>query len=720
MFKKLTIGKKISFSFGLLFIVVLILGVLWQKGVSGLHDVEAKKNNLIELKEKLREMQVAHYIWVDSIREAVRKKTKFEGTLDPKECAFGKWYYSYQMPYQELKPLFNALEEPHRKFHQSGAMVVKAIQQGNYAEAERLSLYIRRTILPELMNVYEPFMKGIGDLYGKYKSDSEKTVKRQAIVSKGIMAVSLVSVIVLAIALTKAMVRPLKRVTETANKIADGQIPEIWQKDEGLENGDEISQLEASFIKMASSLNDIAKASEKISDGDLDTVVPIRSENDVLGKAISKMVQNLKQSVDELHANTMNLALGMSDYFAVISELSIGNLDVHASEDTGDDLLNQLGKVTNNMITEYKKLAECIEEVQKGNLNAQVHIRSDKDRLGIGFDHMLEHLRKTSDELHSYSMNLAMGLTDYFFILQQVSSGDLTVRANEDTGDDLLNQLGKATNTMIKSLKDMTLRIHEQADFLANSANALAQVSKQSTKALSELATAISMMSSAASNVAESSQDVSEAAQDANEATRKGEELMLSLAEKTKLLQASSERSVTAMQGLASRSQEIGKIVNVMTKIAFQTNLLALNAAIEAARAGESGHGFAVVADEVRKLAESSANSAKEISKIIKEAQDETEEAVSSAQEGQKEMAAGIALISEVTEKFTGIAARVDSIVKDIGKIASSAADTATSAAEASASSEEQTAAVEELAASAAQLSSTAQYLREAIAKFKV
>ncbi|NWF98128.1 MAG: HAMP domain-containing protein [Nitrospirae bacterium] len=720
MFKKLTIGKKISFSFGFLFIVVFILGILWQKGVTNLQEVEAKKNNLIELKEKLREMQVAHYKWVDSMREAVRKKTKFDGELDPKECAFGKWYYSYQVPYQELKPLFNALEEPHKKFHQSGALIVKAIQQGNYGEAERLSLYVRRIILPELMNVYEPFMKGIGDLYSKYKSDSEKTVKRQAIVSKSIMTLSLISVIILAIALIKAMVKPLKRVTETANKIADGQIPEIWQKDEDSENGDEIVQLESSFIKMAISLNELAKASEKISEGELDTVVPIRSENDVLGKAISKMVQNLKQSVDELHTNTMNLALGMSDYFTVISELSIGNLDIQANEETGDDLLNQLGKVTNNMIAEYKKLAECIEEVQKGNLKVQVHIRSDKDRLGIGFEHMLEHLRKTSDELHSYSMNLAMGLTDYFFILQQVSSGDLTVRANEDTGDDLLNQLGKATNTMIKSLKDMTLKIHEQADFLANSANALAQVSKQSTKALSELATAISMMSSAASNVAESSQDVAEAAQIANEATRKGEELMLSLAEKTKLLQASSQRSVTAMQGLASRSQEIGKIVNVMTKIAFQTNLLALNAAIEAARAGESGHGFAVVADEVRKLAESSANSAKEISKIIKEAQNETEEAVSSAQEGQKEMATGIALISEVTEKFTGIAAKVDSIVKDIEKIASSAADTATSAAEASASSEEQTAAVEELAASAAQLSSTAQYLREAMAKFKV
>ncbi len=432
------------------------------------------------------------------------------------------------------------------------------------------------------------------------------------------------------------------------------------------------------------------------------------------------MVENLKRSVEELHTNSMNLALGMSDYFSVISELSVGGLDVKASEETGDDLLNQLGKVTNNMIAEYKKLSECIEEVRQGNLDVKVHIRSDKDVLGIGFEHMLEHLRETSEQLHTNSMNLAMGLTDYFMILQEVAAGNLTVNANEDTGDDLLDQLGKATNAMISSLKDLSIRVREQADLLTSSANSMASVTKQSTRALSELTSAISLISSAASSVAENSQGASSASQVANDSTQKGSELMLKLSERTKSLLDATDRSVEAMKGLSSRSSEIGNIVSVITKIAFQTNLLSLNAAIEAARAGESGHGFAVVADEVRKLAESSANSAREIAKIIKEVQNETEEAMASVQEGKREMQSGAQLIGEVSQQFTGIASQVRNIVKQIESIAASAAETASSAEEASASSEEQTAAMEELSASAAELSSSAQILQDTMARFRV
>ena len=71
------------------------------------------------------------------------------------------------------------------------------------------------------------------------------------------------------------------------------------------------------------------------------------------------------------------------------------------------------------------------------------------------------------------------------------------------------------------------------------------------------------------------------------------------------------------VQSMRQSSQQMGQIIETIESIAFQTNILALNAAVEAARAGEQGRGFAVVAGEVRALAQSSAQAAGEIRRLI-------------------------------------------------------------------------------------------------------
>jgi methyl-accepting chemotaxis protein len=88
------------------------------------------------------------------------------------------------------------------------------------------------------------------------------------------------------------------------------------------------------------------------------------------------------------------------------------------------------------------------------------------------------------------------------------------------------------------------------------------------------------------------------------------------------------EMMVEVVNNIATNSEKINKITDVIEKIANKTNLLSLNAAIEAARAGEHGKGFAVVADEVGKLAINSAESSKEIALLVQQAVLETARAV--------------------------------------------------------------------------------------------
>jgi len=126
---------------------------------------------------------------------------------------------------------------------------------------------------------------------------------------------------------------------------------------------------------------------------------------------------------------------------------------------------------------------------------------------------------------------------------------------------------------------------------------------------------------------------------------------------------------------LERQSEEIGKIVHAVTRIADQTNLLALNAAIEAARAGEHGKGFAVVADEVRNLAEISEKSARGIQEVVNEIQNQVKVVAGDTEAAGKKGREEVEKAKVITQDLLKIAADFEEIQANCAEIRKNASE---------------------------------------------
>ncbi len=80
----------------------------------------------------------AHNTWLSNLKNMVQNRVVMPLQLDSSKCGFGHFYYALTPQIPAALPVWNAIEEKHKRFHMYGSQVIQALNNEDYPLAEQI------------------------------------------------------------------------------------------------------------------------------------------------------------------------------------------------------------------------------------------------------------------------------------------------------------------------------------------------------------------------------------------------------------------------------------------------------------------------------------------------------------------------------------------------------------------------------------------------------
>ena len=366
-----------------------------------------------------------------------------------------------------------------------------------------------------------------------------------------------------------------------------------------------------------------------------------------------------------------------------------------------------LAWLSSGFLSRVRDLNQSAQEISRGVLSRQVPVRHtigapEIDELTTSIGFMQENLKELVRHI-------------------QLTAGSVSEAAGEL--ENSAERVNAASVGMSSSMEKIAAGAEYQHDLV-----------ERSSKVISEIADSINHTATSAEKAAKVATASSGAAQTGGRSASQAGQRLGKVFSRI-------EKASTMVIDFGNKTQQIDKVVSVISTVAQQTNLLALNATIEAARAGEYGRGFAVVAEEVRKLAEQASSSADQVSRLAETINRDADMVVSAMREATEELGEGREELDTIIDNLQGIAEQtkqgaeqVDSIslsakeqlkgseemVRATTNIAEVAKDNARSTDQVRGVISEQTGAMRQMAASAREILSLSKELQSVVSRFRL
>ncbi|UMZ73048.1 methyl-accepting chemotaxis protein [Natranaerofaba carboxydovora] len=274
-----------------------------------------------------------------------------------------------------------------------------------------------------------------------------------------IVAAAAISVVSIGLFLTSSMNKSLRSINSNVAELADGNVNVSFQY-----NDDEIGYLNKSLSKIAQNMREEVEVAKKIADGDLAVKVNAKSENDILGKSIEQMVENLRSLIEEA---------GMLEKAAMEGDLNTRG-DTEKFRGGYKDIIKGVNNTLDAVISPLNVAAENVERISVGDIPPLItaEYKGDFNQIKNSLNHLIEETTNITDT----AKKLAVGNTNVS--LDKRSKDDSLIESLQKV---IANNQHDAENiqTLAAGNLDVDIKVMSEDDVMAKSAVVLKETLKE-------------------------------------------------------------------------------------------------------------------------------------------------------------------------------------------------------------------------------------------------
>ncbi len=314
--------------------------------------------NFCNIKVRVRNILMVYYNDAENLQDQETKIANYKNAVSENLAKFEVNMDQYS---KEIDDQFLKVEDSIDRWYESTDEDIEMAKNGQVTEAIEDLMTDGRVIADEAeaeLSELITLMEEASDANNEYV---ERELLTLTVLLVAVAVIAVIITFIYAAVLIRGITVPVNRLSEAAKKMAVGDVDVDCTK----LHDDDLGELMDNFAEMADAIREQVKIADEIAMGDFTVVVEPRSEKDVLGKALRKLVEDENMTLNNIKEAGAQITVGSEQVASASQALAQGSTEQASALEEVTASMDEVTQRTKENATEAGQASTLVNNIKE-------------------------------------------------------------------------------------------------------------------------------------------------------------------------------------------------------------------------------------------------------------------------------------------------------------------------------------------------------------------